>query len=369
MKHLLIFIITIFIFTGCSTKLTKYDNISKASLERVSFYEIEDFYNDDLNKALEVFVKACKRSKKNELFQGVCQEAANTQNGKDFFISNFHAYKLIDSKGTDEGVITGYYEPLLNGSLQKDERFKYPIYKTPKDMITVDLSSVYPELKKYRLRGKVIGNKLVPYDSREQLELTPNENLEPICYVDDKFELFLLHIQGSGKVKLQDGTTLNIGYANQNGRRYKSVGKFMLQNGFIAKNNASIQGMKEFFDNNPQKVDEILNHNESYIFFRESSQGATGSLGVELTKKRNLAVDRRYIPLGMPVFISTLNPVTKEKINKLTVAADTGGAIKGEIRADYFWGYGDEALEYAGRMKEKGKLYILIPKDKKQVLN
>jgi len=367
LRQLLIFIITIYIFTGCSVKeYQKYDDISKASLEKVNFYDIEDFYNDDLDYAFEVFKKACTRSKRYEMFKEVCLKADDENNARDFFISNFEAYKLIDNKGSDEGVITGYYEPLLHGSLTKDDTYKYPIYKTPKDMITVDLSKVYPELKKYRLRGKLKGNKLVPYEDRAQLEKHANENLEPICYVDDKFALFLLHIQGSGKVKLTDGTILNVGYANQNGRRYKSVGKYMLKNGFIDRNSASIQGMKAYFDKNPDKIDEILNHNESYVFFRESKQGATGALGVELTSKRNLAVDRSYIPLGMPVFISTSNPVTKEDINKLMVAADVGGAIKGEIRADFFWGFGDKAFEYAGKMKEKGKLYILIPK---QVLN
>ncbi|AXX93516.1 peptidoglycan N-acetylmuramoylhydrolase [Malaciobacter molluscorum LMG 25693] len=364
MKYLIIFLVPIFLFTGCAIKeYEKYDNISKASLEKVNFYDIENFYNDDFDFALKTFQKACKKSKRFSLFEDVCEESLKAKNGRDFFISNFQPYKLIDKNGKDEGIITGYYEPLLNGSLTKDEKYKYPIYKTPKDMVMVDLSSIYPELKKYRLRGKLEGNKVVPYDSRAVLDKKDNQNLEPICYVDDKFELFLLHIQGSGKVKLTNGDIINVGYANQNGRRYTSVGKYMLKKGYLKPNNASIQGMKAFFDKNPDKVDDILNHNESYVFFRKANQGATGALGVELTAKRNLAVDRNYIPLGMPVFLSTSNPITKEQINKLMVAADTGGAIKGEIRADFFWGYGDKAFKYAGKMKEKGTLYILIPKD------
>lgn len=364
MKYIIAIFLPILLFTGCAFKeYEKYDNISKASLEKVNFYDIDKFYNDDFDYALKTFKKACKKSKRFSLFKDVCEEAATAKNARDFFISNFQPYKLIDKNGNDEGVITGYYEPLLHGSLTKDDTYKYPIYKTPKDMITVDLSSVYPSLKKYRLRGKIKGNRLIPYDSRAKLQKETNENLEPICYVDDEFELFLLHIQGSGKVKLKNGDIINVGYANQNGRKYNSIGKYMLKKGYITSKNASIQGMKAYFDKNPEMIDKILNHNESYVFFREAKQGATGALGVELTAKRNLAVDRSYIPLGMPVFLSTSNPITKKKMNKLMVAADTGGAIKGEIRADFFWGYGDKAFKYAGKMKEKGTLYILIPKD------
>jgi membrane-bound lytic murein transglycosylase A len=361
LKHIIfLFTISLFIFTGCTTKL---EHISKADLEEISFEEIDGFYDDDLTYALEVYKKDCKRAKRYELFKEVCQKAESATDAESFFTNNFQVYKLLDNEMNDKGTITGYYEPLLYGSLEKTDKYQYPIYKTPDDMIVVDLSSVYPKLKKYRLRGKIKGNKLIPYDARKEFESRDNkENLEVIAYVDNKVDLFLLQIQGSGKVKLESGPIINVGYSNQNGRRYKSIGKYMLKKGYINRNQASIQGMKKYFEANPQMVDEILNINESYVFFVENKKGATGSLGSELTAKRNLAVDRKYIPLGMPVFIDTKNPVTKEPIQKLMVAADTGGAIKGEIRADFFWGYGDNAFEYAGRMKEKGKLYIFVPK-------
>jgi len=171
-----------------------------------------------------------------------------------------------------------------------------------------------------------------------------------------------LHIQGSGKIKLDTGEIINVGYAEQNGWPYLSIGSYLIEKNYITKDEMSVQAMKDFFKANPKIMDEVFNSNPSYIFFRVSPNGATGALNTVLTAKRNLAVDRSYIPLGMPVFLSTKNPVTKEPLNQLMVAADVGGAIKGEIRADFFWGFGDDAFHYAGRMKEKGKMYILKPK-------
>lgn len=361
MRHLFIIILSIFIFTACSQKFEKLE-LSKGNLQKVSFDDLKDFQNDNLEKALEVFRKACNKSEKKELFGKVCQKAKTTQNPQEFFTTNFTPYKLYNNDGTDKGIITGYYEPLLYGSYTKDERFKYPIYKVPDDLIIVDLKSVYPKLKNYTLRGKIEGNRLVPYEDRELIENEKEDNA--LLYVDNKIDLYFLHIQGSGKIELPNGDIINIGYANQNGRRYKSIGKYMVKMGYIgSKTNysASLQGMKKWFNDNPQKVDEILNHNPSYVFFEKRKRGATGSLGVELVAKRNLAVDTRYIKLGMPVFINTKNPITNKEINQLMVAADTGGAIKGEIRADFFWGFSKEAEKFAGAMKEKGELYILVP--------
>ena len=375
MKSLIfISLTTIVLFSGCATKKETIPQEQKSEIENniikdnaknmqaVGFHEIEGFYSDDLTHALDVFKKDCKKSKRNELFKEVCQKAEYETDGRKFFTINFQPYKLLDNNSSDEGTITGYYEPLLYGSLQKNKRYKYPVYKTPKDMMIVDFVSAYPELKTYKLRGKLVDNRVIPYDSREEIEKNPNKNLEIIAYVDNKFDLFLLHVQGSGKILLDNGELINVGYAEQNGRKFKGIGTYMLNRGYITKDELSAQGMKKYIDKNPSKADEILNQNESYVFFKKSNQGATGALGSVLTAKRNLAVDRSVIPLGMPVFLSTKNPVDKKPINQLMVAADVGGAIKGKIRADFFWGFGDSAFEYAGRMKEKGKMYILMPK-------
>jgi membrane-bound lytic murein transglycosylase A len=369
-NSILILLFSTFLFLGCSNKneIKKIELIEKGDLEKkeasnrmelTNFYDIEGFFEDDLNYALDVFKKDCKRSKRYVLFKDICHKAQFETDGRKFFIINFQPYKLYDSKSSDEGIITGYYEPLLYGSLTKTKRYKYPVYKIPKNLIISD----DVKLKDYKLRGKIIENKIVPYDTRAQIEANPNNpNLEVIAYVDDKYDLFSLHVQGSGKIQLENGKIINVGYGQQNGWPFTGIGTYMLEKGYVTRNEMSIQGIKNFFIKNPSKIDEVLNINDSYIFFRISKDGAAGSLGSVLTAKRNLAVDSDFIALGMPVFLNTKNPVTKQSINQLMVAADVGGAIKGEIRADFFWGFGPEAFDYAGRMKEKGKMYILMPK-------
>lgn len=352
------------LYYSCCPKIyEKKQHITKADLEKYTWDNIEGFYKDNLRIALEVFKKDCERSKRYTALKEVCEESFKAVNPEEFFTSNFTPYKLIGENKEEQGLITGYYEPLLHGSLTKTNKYKYPIYKTPKDLLVVDLGSVYPDLKKYRLRGKISGNKVIPYDSRESIEKKDGNGFEAICYVDDKIDLFFLQIQGSGKVKLEDGTILNIGYAQQNGRAYYAIGRKLIEEGYIKKENISLQSIKKWLSENPQRMDEILNLNESYIFFRQSSKTATGSLGTQLTANRNLAVDRKFIPLGFPVFINTTDPIENKPINRLMVAADTGGAIKGEIRADFFFGNGKTAEELAGKMKQKGSLYILIPKN------
>jgi len=370
LKIILFSIIFSIFITGCSSKFEQKPHISKANLQEVSWKNLDSFKKDNLSLSFDVFKKACTKSKKYQNLQEVCNLALNTNDSKDFFTSNFTPYKLLDEDGTDEGLITGYYEPILKGSLKQTNRYKYPIYKTPKDLLIIDFSDIYPELKKYRLRGKVIGNKVVPYDSREDIETINNQNnLEVICYVDDKVDLFFLHIQGSGKVELEDGKILNVGYAQQNGRAYYAIGRNLIENNYVKKEDMSLQSIKKWLSENPTKIDEVLNLNQSYIFFHKSPQTATGSLGVELTAFRNLAVDREYIPLGFPVFINTTNPLDNKPIKQLMIAADTGGAIKGKIRADFFFGNGQIAEELAGKMKQKGSLYILIPNNIKNNKN
>jgi len=370
MKNLLIksLIATLFLtlfFAGCSQKESKLEmlpNISKAKVKRIEFKDIKGFYEDDLSLAFEVFKKDCKRAKRYNLFEDICLKAENFSNPSQFFTENFTAYELHNDNGTNEGLITGYYEPLLFGSRTKNEEYKYPIYKTPKDMYVIDLSAAYPELDKYRLRGKVVNGKILAYD--ERAELNKRDDLEAICYVNDEIDLFFLQIQGSGKVQLDTGEFINVGYSNQNGHKYFAIGRALLKEGVLEKTGASLQGIKRYLKENPSKIESILNKNKSYIFFTERKQSATGALGTPLVAHRNLAVDRKYIPLGMPVFINTKNSVSQEKIDTLMVAADVGGAIKGQIRADFYFGNGDNAELWAGGMKEKGKLTILVPNEK-----
>lgn len=354
-------VLVLLFITGCATNIEQKPYITKANLQKVSWTKLNGFKNDNLDLSFEVFKKACTKSIRYKNLKDICRKAnqLTMQNGKKFFTKYFTPYKLLGKNNTQEGLITGYYEPILQGSLIKTKKYKYPIYKTPKDLLTVDFSSVYPELKNYNLRGKLVGNKVIPYDSRK--EMRSKKNLEVICYVNNKIDLFFLHIQGSGIIKLQNGTVINVGYAQQNGRKYYSIGRKLIEDGYIAKKDMSLQAIRKWLQKNPKKMDDLLNLNKSYIFFRQNDKPATGSLGVPLVANRNLAVDKRYIPLGFPVFIKTTNPLTQAPMRQLMIAADTGGAIKGEIRADLFFGNGEKAEKLAGMMKQKGILYILIP--------
>lgn len=361
MKYIFLNLIFIVVFfSGCSEqKVVQFEQISKANLLQISWEDIKGFQQDKLDIALQVFQKGCKARRVHKELKKICQESFSYTNGKEFFTNNFTPYQLLNKEKKSNGLITGYYEPILKGSLKKSEVYKYPLYKTPDDLITVRLSSLYPALSKYTLRGKVVGNKLIPYDTREQLP--SKTNLEPLLYLDSKIDKFFLEIQGSGKVQLPDGKIINVAYANQNGRKYYPIGRKLIKDGAIKKKDMSLQAIKKWCEENPDKIDELFNLNQSTIFFYISKKTATGSLGVELVAKRNIAVDRSFIPLGFPVFLNTTNPLTKQDINSLVVAADTGGAIKGDIRADFFWGNGIEAELGAGKMAESGKLTILIP--------
>lgn len=359
MKYYLLILLS-FLILGCSNKEQSFSiNSTQKTTTKTEFDYIDGFYDDDLDLALDVFKEACTKSIKKEMFKQVCENSQYYDNGQKFFTKYFTPKVLVSNTG-DKGLITGYFEPLLYGSRTKNEIYKYPVYKTPKDLVTIKNKKRYPSFKRLRYKAKINNGRYVPYDSREQIE--KSNNFDVICYVSNKVDLFFMQIQGSGRVLLDDGETINIGYANQNGRKYFAIGKHLIEEGYLTKEEVSLQTIKEFLESNPSKMQDIMNLNKSYVFFHESPNSATGSLNVPLIAKRNIAVDRNYIPLGMPVFLETFNPKTKEPINKLVVAADTGGAIKGEIRADYFMGFGKEAKELAGLMKEEGRLHMLIPK-------
>lgn len=356
MKHILLVIFICICFTACT--FNKQESTKLPKVINSSFDYLEGFEQDDLSLAFSTFKKACTVSSKKALFENVCKNARSYNDAKKFFTDNFTPRVLVSNKG-DLGLATGYYEPLLFGSKVKTKRYKYPVYKTPKDLVSIQNKEKYKAFKKFRYKAKIIDGFYIPYDTREQIE--KRDDLEAIVYVDNEVDLFFLHIQGSGRVQLENGELINIGYANQNGRKYFAIGKKLIEENYIEKENISLQSIKDFFKNNPSKKKEILNLNESYIFFKQKEKTATGALGVELVAKRNIAVDKSYIPLGMPVFVQTTNPLTKKPINKLMVAADVGGAIKGEIRIDYFFGYGKEAENLAGVMKEKVRVFMFIP--------
>jgi membrane-bound lytic murein transglycosylase A len=262
-------------------------------------------------------------------------------------------------------MVTGYYEPVLAGSRARSERFRHPVYGVPADLIAVDLESVNPELKGLRLRGRIEGNRLVPYRARAEIESGGGFQAPVIAWVEDAVELFFLQIQGSGQIALDTGGRLRLGYGDQNGHPYRSIGRFLVERREMTLDQASMQGIKAWATANPRKLREALDSNPSYVFFREMPEGDAGpigTLGVPLTAGYSIAVDPRHVPLGASVFLATTMPLSSQPLERLVAAQDTGGAIRGAVRADFFWGSGAEAGVQAGRMRQQGRLWILWPK-------
>ena len=362
MKQLFIIFISIFFFLGCSKEpQVMFDSLPKTQLQKSSFKNLPNWENENYDEVLYSFINNCRAKRGADIYQSLCLKSQSIRDAKEFLESNFTPYIIQNSNNDKNSILTGYYEPELRGSRIKSEIYKYPIYKSPKDLVTVDLSSIYPDLKNYRLRGRLDGNRLVPYYSRAELE-SVGINADVICYCDSKIDKFFLEVQGSGRITLDSGETIFIGFSNQNGHKYKSIGKYLIQSGEILKEDISLQTIREWLKLNPSRVDEVLNYNSSVVFFQERDRAATGSLGLVLSPLRSIAVDRRYIPLGSMVYVSAKD--TKIDYKRVVFAQDTGGAIKGSVRADMFLGFGEEAGRVAGELKAPLKLWILLPKDK-----
>jgi len=359
MKQILYFLLSIFIFLGCSKEpRVMFDTLPQTQLKQSSFSSLPNWENENYDEIIYSFMNNCRAKKSIDIYHNLCFASQNIRDSKEFIENNFTPYMIASLDKNKESILTGYYEPELRGSFTKSEIYKYPIYGVPKDLITVDLSSIYPDLKNYRLRGRLDGNRLVPYYSREELSKR-DINAEIICYCDSKIDKFFLEVQGSGRVTLDNGETIFIGFGNQNGHKYSSIGKYLVKSGEISKEDISLQSIREWFKLNPLRVDEVLNHNSSVVFFTSRDKAATGSLGIVLNPLRSIAVDRRYIPLGSMVYVSA-----KNSYERVAFAQDTGGAIKGAVRADMFLGFGEEAGEIAGELKAPLELWILLPKDK-----
>ena len=291
-----------------------------------------------------------------------------------FFERHFSPWRVMAADGGDTGMITGYYEPLLNGSRIRSDRHRVPLYAAPDDLLTIDLTELYPDLKDRRLRGRVEGKRVIPYWTRADIEngKRPAGGMKELVYVDDPVEAFFLQIQGSGRVRLAEGGIMRVGYADQNGHPFRSIGRILIERGELTADRASMQGIKEWGRRNPDKLFPLLDENPSYVFFREvpaptpgtpeaEIDGPIGTLGVPLLRERTLAVDTRSIPLGAPVYLATTYPLSSRPLSRLMMAQDTGGAIRGAVRGDFFWGFGDEAGRQAGRMKQDGRMWILWP--------
>lgn len=346
---------------------------ASAPLMPVAWSKVEGWQEDDPGLVLDAFKKSCIALRWRPQWQQVCSEVTlldsmPEEQMRAFFEKRFTPYELRQIDGDPIGMVTGYYVPDLRGSRQQSPDYPYPLYRRPDDLLVIDLSEAYPELAKYRLRGRLDEGRVLPYWDRaaidgNRLPLAGHE----LFWVEDPVELFFLHIQGSGRILFEDGSRSMVNYAGQNGHPYRSVSEWLIKRGIMSRDEMSMQNIKAWARDNPSQVNDLLNTNPSYIFFREAPgdpESPPGALGVPLTPGRSVAVDRRYIPMGAPVFLATTWPNSDRPLYRLMMAQDTGGAIKGPVRADFFWGMGDGAGIEAGRMKQPLKMWVLLPIEK-----
>jgi len=352
----------------------------------VSFASLPNWEMDNVTEALPALRRSCEkfgRMNDEKLigpngiggtagdWKPICTEAYSLPDGDNakaraFFESFFQPYLSVDAKKEKaaEGLFTGYYEAGLRGAKSKGGSYQTPLYKRPKDLVLVGLGEFKSDWRGKRLAGRLEGGQLVPYATRAEIEAGKlrGKNLE-LVWVDDPVDAFFLHIQGSGRVLFNDGSTMRVGYDGHNGHNYTSIGRILIDRGEITKENMSMQAIRKWLGAHPNKGQDLMRENGSFIFFRElKDDGPIGAQGVVLTPGRSLAVDKRFMSFGLPVWVHTFtDPLSPKPISRLVVAQDTGGAIKGVVRGDMFWGFGDLAAERAGKMKERGSFFILLP--------
>ena len=345
-------------------------------LQPARWSDLPAWNDDDLRAALPAFLQSCRALAKRPqwpLWRPACEQAQalsapSAAAIRKLFEARFQPWLLTNPDGSSDGLVTGYYEPLLRGSRTRGKPYVEAVLGVPPDLLSIDLGAVQPELKNLRLRGRLQGNKVVPYYSRAEITRGEQSNGgRVLLWVDDPVELFFLQIQGSGRVRLPDGSMTRLAFADQNGHPYQSIGKLLVERGEMTLDQASMQGIKQWARANPTRLADLLNANPRYVFFSEQAirsgdgEGPNGALAVPLTPERSIAVDPRHVPLGAPVFLSTTRPATTTPLRRLMLAQDTGSAIRGVVRADFFWGFGDQAGSEAGRMKQQGRMWVLLP--------
>jgi membrane-bound lytic murein transglycosylase A len=310
----------------------------------------------------------------------VCQAALNPQTAPGAndtraiqqFLKRYLTPWQLDAASSKPavGMVTGYYEPIVQGSRVRQGEFQWPLFAVPDDLLTIDLGTLYPDLAGKRIRGKLQGDRVVPYDSRTELA-NPARQPPAIVWVNDPVDNFFLQVQGSGRVYLAQGPdagqTIRLAYANHNGHPYRSIGRWLANQGEIPLAQASMQNIRAWAKRNPDRVQEMLNANPAVVFFSEEvildpTEGPKGAYGIALGAERSIAVDTTYVPLGTPVYLMTTMPASTQPLDRMVFAQDTGTAIKGAARADFFWGSGPAAGELAGRMKQQGRMWLFWPR-------
>lgn len=310
---------------------------------------------DNLEGLRAALARQCAMRQPPSPWSELCRELPPQPELRAWIERRFVAWPLVDDRGRREGLITGYHEPLLSGSLQRESDQQVALYAPPPAVRSISQSAANP------------GGRVQRWHTRAEIESGQVQGLEPIAFIDDPVEAFFLHVQGSARVRLRDGDWLRVGYAGHNGHTYRAIGRVLIERGALSREEATAPGIKAWLRANPSLATEVMQANPRYVFFRKletaSAEGPLGSLGVPLTPGRSIATDRSRIPHGALMYLDGIDPLHRKPLRKAVVSQDTGGAIIGTVRADVFWGAGDEAERRAGLMRENGQLWLLWPAD------
>jgi membrane-bound lytic murein transglycosylase A len=359
-----------------SPKRATIEAAPTVQFQPVKFAKLPGWRADDALAAWPAIVSTCSVLGARAEWQPFCSAVVAASPGDAEFVRGFleqhlqpyKVWRVTGRKREDTGMITGYYEPLIHGSRQRSEVFATPLYRRPADLLIVDLAEVIPELKGKRVRGRIEGNKVVPYYSRGATREAPGLAGLEIVWIDNALDAFMLEVQGSGRVQLDTGETIRLQYADQNGHPYRSIGRYLADKGVMTIDQVNMPAIRRWLAANPSRINEVLDSNPSVVFFDEApltdpSIGPKGAQNLPLTAGRSIAIDPRFLPLGAPMFLSTTQPSSEIPMQRLVVAQDTGGAIRGPVRADFFFGFGAEAGTQAGMMKQDGELWLLWPRN------
>lgn len=387
MKHKILYpIITVLALLLLSVILWK-PKLHRVSFREVSFSQLPGWDRADPKKSLQAFQLSCKAFLKQNPDKPVgsdyfdlqvkdwnpaCKaalslETSSNKKVKAYFQKWFTPVEFFDRKPV-RGLFTGYYMPLLHGSLTKTADYNVPIYGLPNNLVTVNLGLFDPTLKSRRIIGRKKGHQILPFYTREEINHDAIAKFTPvIAWISSKIDRSFLEIQGSGIIKLTSGEQFVVGYAAENGARYTPVAKVLIDQGVMTKDNASMQHIRKYLEAHPDQLDPVLNQNKSFVFFSVlQKEAALGAQGVALTPGYSLAIDRKWVPLGAPIWLNTSRPdqqSDKQKVfQRLMIAQDTGGAIRGVVRGDVYWGAGERATSIAGKMKNRGHYWLLLPR-------
>jgi len=307
-----------------------------------------------------------------QYFMNFIQSRPPTDKLDKFIRANYRVYRSIGRNDNGEVLYTGYYEPHLRGSLFRTATYRFPIYARPQDLISIDLGLFKKKFAGEKITARYTDQKVLPYYDRSEIDSggALEGNAEVLAWVEDPIDVFFLQIQGSGKIYLDRGDVLNVHYQTSNGRPYRSIGKFLIDEGKVTVDEMSMQKIREYLNNHPDEIEKVFNYNPSYVFFKIEPDGPLGNINVKLTPGRSIALDRRIFPKAALCFIETEMPVVDsagqiqnwQRFTRFAMNQDTGGAIRGPGRADIFWGNGPYAEIAAGHLKHTGKLYFLVLK-------